>query len=112
RTPRRLCVLSSVVAPRALHAFPTRRSSDLGRRIGRRAGGCGHAGGRGRPGGPTEPGSPGGPSAAAGSAGCFLAGGAWTASAQDGDRKSTRLNSSHVSISYAVFCLKKKTQTR
>src|SRR5699024_11622984 len=27
-----------------------------------------------------------------------------------GDRKSTRLNSSHVSISYAVFCLKKKKQ--
>src|SRR5699024_11342672 len=26
----------------------------------------------------------------------------------DRDRKSTRLNSSHVSISYAVFCLKKK----
>src|SRR5439155_15271285 len=26
------------------------------------------------------------------------------------DRKSTRLNSSHVAISYAVFCLKKKTQ--
>src|SRR5690606_17417504 len=26
------------------------------------------------------------------------------------DRKSTRLNSSHVKISYAVFCLKKKTQ--
>src|SRR5689334_16034050 len=26
------------------------------------------------------------------------------------DRKSTRLNSSHSSISYAVFCLKKKTQ--
>src|SRR5689334_23972152 len=26
-----------------------------------------------------------------------------------GDRKSTRLNSSHSSISYAVFCLKKKT---
>src|SRR5699024_12822670 len=26
------------------------------------------------------------------------------------DRKSTRLNSSHVSISYAVFCLKKKSQ--
>src|SRR5699024_12147135 len=26
------------------------------------------------------------------------------------DRKSTRLNSSHVSISYAVFCLKKKYQ--
>src|SRR5690242_20778940 len=28
-----------------------------------------------------------------------------------GDRKSTRLNSSHMSISYAVFCLKKKNQT-
>src|SRR6266513_48138 len=27
------------------------------------------------------------------------------------DRKSTRLNSSHVSMSYAVFCLKKKTGT-
>src|SRR5439155_26080517 len=27
------------------------------------------------------------------------------------DRKSTRLNSSHVAISYAVFCLKKKTTT-
>src|SRR5690554_7078499 len=26
------------------------------------------------------------------------------------DRKSTRLNSSHVRISYAVFCLKKKSQ--
>src|SRR5437870_8289521 len=29
--------------------------------------------------------------------------------AEVGDRKSTRLNSSHVAISYAVFCLKKKT---
>src|SRR5438876_8156973 len=29
-----------------------------------------------------------------------------------GDRKSTRLNSSHPSISYAVFCLKKKTSKR
>src|SRR5690348_17696425 len=28
------------------------------------------------------------------------------------DRKSTRLNSSHPSISYAVFCLKKKKKTR
>src|SRR2546430_4133450 len=28
-----------------------------------------------------------------------------------GDRKSTRLNSSHSQISYAVFCLKKKTQS-
>src|SRR2546426_3384094 len=29
----------------------------------------------------------------------------------DRDRKSTRLNSSHLVISYAVFCLKKKTHT-
>src|SRR5690554_7281172 len=29
----------------------------------------------------------------------------------EGDRKSTRLNSSHVRISYAVFCLKKKKNT-
>src|SRR2546426_6694598 len=28
------------------------------------------------------------------------------------DRKSTRLNSSHLVISYAVFCLKKKTEPR
>src|SRR5690625_6664007 len=30
----------------------------------------------------------------------------------DIDRKSTRLNSSHVAISYAVFCLKKKNKDR
>src|SRR5690606_41694588 len=29
-----------------------------------------------------------------------------------GDRKSTRLNSSHVKISYAVFCLKKKKKVK
>src|SRR5436309_9416640 len=29
-----------------------------------------------------------------------------------GDRKSTRLNSSHVKISYAVFCLKKKKKNK
>src|SRR5437773_9742727 len=28
------------------------------------------------------------------------------------DRKSTRLNSSHITISYAVFCLKKKNKTQ
>src|SRR5256885_16828925 len=32
-----------------------------------------------------------------------------TAAALGADRKSTRLNSSHLVISYAVFCLKKKT---
>src|SRR5947209_9757188 len=30
---------------------------------------------------------------------------------EDQDRKSTRLNSSHANISYAVFCLKKKKNT-
>src|SRR5699024_12711621 len=34
----------------------------------------------------------------------------WNPGAFHLDRKSTRLNSSHVSISYAVFCLKKKTK--
>src|SRR5699024_4080654 len=40
-------------------------------------------------------------------------GGRWyTGTDVKGDRKSTRLNSSHVSISYAVFCLKKKKEQR
>src|SRR5690625_6512019 len=33
----------------------------------------------------------------------------WNAQPEE-DRKSTRLNSSHVAISYAVFCLKKKKE--
>src|SRR5437899_12619809 len=32
----------------------------------------------------------------------------FVSAASEGDRKSTRLNSSHLGISYAVFCLKKK----
>ena len=39
----------------------------------------------------------------------------WNAPVSDGDpidRKSTRLNSSHVVISYAVFCLKKKRKEK
>src|SRR5690625_4871339 len=38
----------------------------------------------------------------------------WTSPTADPgvDRKSTRLNSSHVAISYAVFCLKKKKQNK
>src|SRR5258708_26178755 len=34
----------------------------------------------------------------------------WRISPPHGDRKSTRLNSSHQIISYAVFCLKKKSE--
>src|SRR3712207_8735840 len=33
-------------------------------------------------------------------------------SMEEADRKSTRLNSSHANISYAVFCLKKKIKTQ
>src|SRR3712207_4335595 len=45
-------------------------------------------------------------------AGTFGAGESLTSDLNDGilDRKSTRLNSSHANISYAVFCLKKKKQ--
>src|SRR5689334_24325687 len=39
----------------------------------------------------------------------YRTGEAWNESAYS-DRKSTRLNSSHSSISYAVFCLKKKNK--
>src|SRR3712207_7857446 len=35
-----------------------------------------------------------------------------TAETAAGDRKSTRLNSSHANISYAVFCLKKKNHVK
>src|SRR5437899_8182870 len=35
-----------------------------------------------------------------------------SAGISDGDRKSTRLNSSHLGISYAVFCLKEKKEVR
>src|SRR5699024_11220131 len=38
----------------------------------------------------------------------FLSSSLSLSSSSASDRKSTRLNSSHVSISYAVFCLKKK----
>src|SRR5690625_5585420 len=65
----------------ALHSFPTRRSSDLSPSVAawrRRVGRC-----------PSQ-----------------VIVTDW--SRERRDRKSTRLNSSHVAISYAVFCLKKK----
>src|SRR5437870_9646727 len=78
-----------------LHSFPTRRSSDLGRTseklsFGRTALRDCHAARGG-----FDRGSAGGSRHASGRA-------------DQGDRKSTRLNSSHVATSYAVFCLKKK----
>src|SRR5438309_4677472 len=78
---------------RDLHSFPTRRSSDLDHRhLGHRSGRFLH---------PPEDRGP----------------DHWPARQRERrirwpgsqpDRKSTRLNSSHSSISYAVFCLKKK----
>src|SRR5438045_9586522 len=72
---------------RDLHSFPTRRSSDLGTAADR-AGNVSRCSTTSvtyvHDGLPPEPPS------------------------LSGDRKSTRLNSSHLGISYAVFCLKKK----
>src|SRR5690606_40714474 len=96
---------------RALPPFPTRRSSDLGRTYGRHASGTVLKDGeeiRTR----TVP-----EAVAHGIAyvtedrkhyGLNLID---TINRNISDRKSTRLNSSHVKISYAVFCLKKKTTT-
>src|SRR5215217_9235186 len=38
--------------------------------------------------------------------------GSWAGRTSRADRKSTRLNSSHANISYAVFCLKKKKKLK
>src|SRR5439155_26089021 len=79
-------------ARRDLHSFPTRRSSDLrprklqATRWSSRAARRHHCSARRR----------------------FRE----TARPRSRDRKSTRLNSSHVAISYAVFCLKKKRVPR
>src|SRR5207249_10322630 len=90
-----------------LHPFPTRRSSDLedhGERPERRAKAPGHRG-RQLPRQGLEP-----------AQGFLLhlvhdAGSGGLAPLSSFiDRKSTRLNSSHVSTSYAVFCLKKKSK--
>src|SRR5699024_12713141 len=97
---------------RVLHSFPTRRSSDLWRAT---------VSTRARL-GPPEPGAaaiavaaPLDPPTVASTPGLVLEAAEHVRNrlraAVDPDRKSTRLNSSHVSISYAVFCLKKKTKT-
>src|SRR5262245_64350408 len=83
--------------PRELHSFPTRRSSDLSAIADAAifpwrptAGSRGAASARWCPSSmPAPPSSP---------------------RLSSPDRKSTRLNSSHLGISYAVFCLKKKNK--
>src|SRR5262245_64577287 len=95
--------LSSVRAPRDLHSFPTRRSSDLHLRLipsvrGTVAGGVDEHADAVRRG-----------SELVQRRDAELAP---TADRIGVDRKSTRLNSSHLGISYAVFCLKKKKKTQ
>src|SRR5690606_41753707 len=81
---------------RDLHSFPTRRSSDLARRSPCRC--------RSTKLSKTRKWLIGGGVLVA----ATVAAGGGIDGRRDEDRKSTRLNSSHVKISYAVFCLKKK----
>src|SRR5690606_41888155 len=97
---------------RVLHSFPTRRSSDLVLEgLAQPVGGGPHGGGG--QGAAREDaqnfGGEIGVGARRGGADFFVAQGRPAlghVQAAVGDRKSTRLNSSHVKISYAVFCLK------
>src|SRR5690606_41608144 len=85
------------LAPRDLHSFPTRRSSDL--RL------TGHRGNRR----PSREATHAALSSQQHARVCgFLNAEIFPNRDRGEDRKSTRLNSSHVKISYAVFCLKKK----
>src|SRR5690606_41649001 len=94
-------LLSSAVR-RGLHSFPTRRSSDL--RISSVADpGALDVDQAGAELGVADADVPGEPPVGAD--------GPLLLPAVGVDRKSTRLNSSHVKISYAVFCLKKKNNT-
>src|SRR5205814_6363249 len=103
--PRSLCSSRSFDSPLELHSFPTRRSSDL------IDGGGGHCrrncrGAFGRRGRGHSPSSCVPPRVCAKNRANGVPRNADPAHSQD--RKSTRLNSSHLGISYAVFCLKKK----
>src|SRR5699024_12803694 len=98
-TPR--CLLRADAGRPALHSFPTRRSSDLA---------YGSAMYAGEATGKIEHKT----TAPATEAAKRWQG--WGTALKPAfepivDRKSTRLNSSHVSISYAVFCLKKKKRS-
>src|SRR5690606_40060525 len=109
RAPASVCVASSFHSsgtPPYLHSFPTRRSSDLPTAEGS---------------GPTRSTALAPPMHALSPSNFWVSRSkrlrtarsprARRSLALDRDRKSTRLNSSHVKISYAVFCLKKKKET-
>src|SRR5207302_10974133 len=93
-------------AVRSPHSFPTRRSSDLVRQ-----GAPGRARRRRLPAArrPDQGGLDGAADVGPGARRPALLDRV-VEQREDEDRKSTRLNSSHVKISYAVFCLKKKNK--
>src|SRR5207253_8342116 len=104
--------LSTYHHPRDLPSFPTRRSSDLRQRPRQAARVHGpHRQQRhlrqGPPSGVADAGTE-GPRRSREVEVLQHEGGHLLAERSSRDRKSTRLNSSHVAISYAVFCLKKK----
>src|SRR5690606_41930472 len=92
--------------PPALPSFPPRRSSDL--LTARPARGPRPTAGGSAPPAPAPAPPPAGRSVASRPAARGYRGAAAAPPHRRQDRKSTRLNSSHVKISYAVFCLKKK----
>src|SRR5438067_8645234 len=78
-----ILLFQRTIDPLHLHSFPTRRSSDLTTRSSPPISGKHRTKAQ-----------------------------EWLRGTKIKDRKSTRLNSSHVSISYAVFCMKKKNHLR
>src|SRR5690606_41977143 len=101
-------VLARYGALRHLHSFPTRRSSDLASKRPRPRSNSASASPVRR--GPSVDDAD--PARVRSSVTASSVARSWPAYAftADTDRKSTRLNSSHVKISYAVFCLKKKKE--
>src|SRR5690606_41843795 len=94
-----------------LHSFPTRRSSDLVELIVNLCGTVDHNRNRSCPGVGTKIGNRlrESPTNHIRMQHSQLNISPFSSNPKSLDRKSTRLNSSHVKISYAVFCLKKKT---
>src|SRR5690606_40519108 len=94
---------------RGVHSFPTRRSSDLAADFQCRPDAPSAARRRAKLGSALAAVCAGRVLATGLSAVVVVASTSAVSGAESGDRKSTRLNSSHVKISYAAFCLKKQT---